>query len=217
MNNYKTARLFIKEFKLKKNYEYSKLEIIAQKLGYKIFEFERNVTEDMEVLESLKASELALIKDCFSHHANNSSVICINALMPEAEKKIGVFHELLHIYKGHMTQNKTISITHEKEITDIHFITDFILKYQRKLLLALVAIIILTSLLTYNITKSHMSIPTINEADPNSKYVYITPDGDCYHAKNCSYGESYHRSIKVLFSEVEGKYLPCANCNPDKY
>lgn len=217
MNNYKTAKTFIKEFKLKENYEFSYLKDIAHKLGYKIFEFERRKSSHEEILVSMKALELSYIKDCFTHNQADANFICINANIPEAEKKIGLFHELLHIYKGHMIQNKTITITQEKEITDMHFISDFILKYQRKLLIALASVITLTSFLTYNITKSHMNTPVINETESSSEYVYITPDGDCYHARNCSYGESYYRSIKVEFSEIEGKFLPCANCNPDKY
>ena len=160
----------------------------------------------------MKALELSTIKDSFTHNHKDANYICINAGIPENEKKIGLFHELLHVYKGHMSQNKAITLTQEKETTDTHFICDFILKHQRNFIIIIIALIITTNFIVFNIAKSNS-----NTEFSDLDYVYITPDGDCYHAPNCSYGEYYHRSIKVLFSEIEGKYLPCANCNPDKY
>ena len=217
MNKYKLAKEFIRVFNLKKGYEYSDLQSVAEKLGYEVFEYQRYNPVHEKMFIEIKALNLSLISNSFTHEDEITKFIFINCVISEEEKKIALFHELIHIYRNHISQNKNISVTQEKETTDLHFISDFILKYRNKIIafiLTLILSIVTLVVLTINLC---IAIPAINEQYGLSEYVYITPSGYCYHTENCEFGKDYERSIKVKRADVIKSYLPCSKCNADKY
>lgn len=49
---------------------------------------------------------------------------------------------------------------------------------------------------------------------PSDTVVYITPTGECYHLRNCSYIQNSSTSLYISVA-VEKGYRACSRCDPD--
>lgn len=216
MKNYKTAKEIIKSYRLRKDTEYLELKTIVEKLGYEVFEFQRYNPKHETLLTRIKAIDISLHSNGFTHEDEVTRIVFIQSVLSEEEKKTALLHELIHIHQGHTAQIKQISTKQEKETTDIHFIIDFVLKYEKMLrAFMLIEFTLITTMIILAVNiKTAVFSPQQQQL---SDYVYITPTGYHYHTENCTYGGEYDNSFKVSRADAELYYLPCSNCNADKY
>ena len=64
---------------------------------------------------------------------------------------------------------------------------------------------------------SHMSVadggfPVVKGWKREDYWVYVTPEGKCYHRKNC--GSVYYGAESVRIWDIPWKYFPCLKCHP---
>ena len=209
MKNYKSAQKFIKRYNLKKNYTYDDLKLIAGKQGCSVYEWNLDSAKDEDYLRRADCWNIAQTNDGFSYRVSDTKIAFIKKALIEQEKKILLLHENIHVFYGHIDQNKPLSVTQEKRTTDTHHIIDMILSYKKYVVLCFAINILLISSLCYIFLSPKTQI---NLSDG----VYITPRGYHYHRETCQYGEEYMNSFIVGRQTAEEHYLPCDLCNPEK-
>ncbi len=209
MNNYKSAQKFIKRYRLKKNYTYDDLKMIAGKQGCSVYEWNPDSPKDEDYLRRADCWNIAQTNDGFSCRVSDTKISFIKKTLIEQEKKILLLHENIHVFYGHVNQNKSLSVTQEKRTTDTHHMIDIILSYKKYIVLFVVINIILVSIICGTILSPRTQAVLSNG-------VYITPTGHHYHRETCQYGEEYINSFLIDRQTAEEHYLPCDLCNPEK-
>lgn len=205
MNRLFAARKFIKQNKLKRDFSYDILKTIAEKQGYRIYEFIRDLPKDRVLFEKINCLSMAEAGDSFSYNESGVKLIFIRRSCTEAEKKAALFHENIHISLGHLDQSTPISVIQKKLTTDIHFISELLLKYSGYTK-AFITAILFTAVFAMGLST------TVQTA----KKVYITPGGTHYHRSTCTYVVNNPNAFTVTLGKTKNLYLPCSVCNPDK-
>lgn len=209
MKNYKSAQKFIKRYNLKKDYTYDDLKLISGKQGCSVYEWNPDSTKDEDYLRRVDCWNIAQTNDGFSCRVSGTKISFIKKTLIEQEKKMLLLHENIHIFYGHINQDKPLSVSQEKQTTDTHHTIDIILKYKHfALLYFIVKILLIISLCCMFLSpKAHINL---------SNGVYITPTGHHYHRDTCQYGEDYINSFIIDRQTAKEHYLPCDLCNPEK-
>lgn len=209
MKDYKSAQKFIRRYKLKNNYTYDDLKLIAGKQGCSVYEWSPDSTKDEAFLRRADCWDVAQTNDGFSYRVSDTKIAFIKKTLIEQEKKVLLLHENIHIFYGHINQNKPLSVTQEKQTTDTHHTIDIILNYKKYVVSYFVINILLIAILCYAFlspkTQTHLS-----------DSVYITPTGYHYHRATCQYGEKYTNSFIIDYAVAKEHYLPCDLCNSGK-
>ena len=209
MKIYKSAQKFIRRYNLKKDYTYDDLKLISGKQGCSVYEWNPNSPKDEDYLRRVDCWNIAQTNDGFSCRLSDTKISFIKKTLIEQEKKILLLHENIHVFYGHINQNKPLSVTEEKQTTDTHRTIDIILKYKNFALLSFIVklLLILSLCFIYLSPKTQINL---------SDGVYITPSGYHYHRESCQYGEEYMNSFIIDKQTAEEHYLPCDLCNPEK-
>lgn len=69
------------------------------------------------------------------------------------------------------------------------------------------AFLLLTLAISFTVTAFAYTVP-------GTTRVYITPTGECYHRKDCSYIKNSFEESTVAAAEADG-YRACSRCDPD--
>ena len=63
-----------------------------------------------------------------------------------------------------------------------------------------------------NMSVADGGFPVVRGWRREDYWVYVTPEGKCYHRKNC--GSVYYGAENVRVWDIPWKYVPCLKCNP---
>jgi len=208
MKKYKTAKRFIKTFRLKGNYTAKNLERILEKQGFTLYEYILFSNRSKQLFARLKCAEIATANSSFSVCSDDVKLCCIRKSVTEKEKTILLLHENLHIFMGDVKKGSPITPMQEKTVTDLHFIIDFILntkRYAKVLSAVLITVLLLLTVYYFTYSKNSTEL-----------YFYVTPGGTHYHEENCDEIIRNTNSFKILAQDAIKSYLPCSKCRPNE-
>lgn len=201
MKKYKTAKRFIKIFRLKRNYKAEDLTRILEKQGFTLYEYSLFSDRAKQLFSKLKCTETAIADNSFSTCTDDIRLCCIRKALSEEEKALLLLHENLHIFMGDVKKDSVITPVQEKAVTDLHFIIDFVLRSKRYV--RLIVAILITALMFGGIR--HYTYSKSTEA-----YFYVTPSGTHYHKEDCDFITSNTQSFKISAQDAQKSYLPCS-------
>ena len=127
MNNYKSAKNFIKAFSLKRCPTLDDVTAISQKQGFTVRPFLPWRDSDINLIRSLNCDASMLGRFAFSFCSDSVKFIFVLQSLTEAERVIAILHENIHIYLGHLGNNCSATVSEEKQVTDIHAAIDFLI------------------------------------------------------------------------------------------
>ncbi len=209
MPNVKSILKFIRKHELKSKQTYAALAASAQRQGYEIFEWQRNLPKHEEILDKIDCLNLSRYKDGFTYVDQNKKIIFVLKTVSEAEKKILLTHELIHLHLGHIKPFEVITVAEENAATEFAHSLKLILGFIRFLKYTL-PLLILIAVCLFGRSSIHTSVTS-----PNQQYVYVTRSGDCYHRKHCGTIQSSKTVYKINIQDAMRAYFPCSVCNPD--
>lgn len=132
MNNYKSAKNFIKAFSLKRCPTLDDVTAISQKQGFTVRPFLPWRDSDINLIRSLNCDASMLGRFAFSFCSDSVKFIFVLQSLTEAERVIAILHENIHIYLGHLGNNCSATVSEEKQVTDIHAAIDFLISKKRR-------------------------------------------------------------------------------------
>lgn len=190
------------------------MDIIHRKYGFTTYGYHR----DEEKLHETKTYEISLERPAFSYSKNGKRYVFYNDTLSDNDIRLLLAHELGHLHYDHLHRRLNSSDTPIYKEWQAHVFAGYLLysedRYScvRKIMLAIIIGVACFSLGTFSAKPAEQ-----NQIPLSEDYVYITPSGHSYHAENCQYGKDYRNSFVVRRSDAEEHFLPCDQCNPDKY
>lgn len=204
------VKKFKKEYRLKGVPTSYKLKHILEGLAFTVCGYHA----DAYKLRLIGKEKTAKRKPAFAYIHNNERIIFYNDRLNEEDATRVLAHEIGHIYKKHLYNTVDQFDTDVSKEWEANLFAMYLLEpeepthYIRNIIIAaaLAVVCFFSGVLCTN-----------NQSIASGDYVYITPRGHSYHAENCQYGETYENSFVVNRVDAEKHYLPCDQCNPDKY
>lgn len=216
----KKAKAFRQEFRLTE-ISYNTLKTVFEKQGFTVIDFNPvcNDSDVSTIIRSLHLEDMVLHSKGFIYTDANYRLVFINEKLSEDEKALVLAHEQGHVYCGHTAGPAVVGrdVQEEYEANEfVHYlirtpasskIKHFLKKYNKWLITAMVAIILLitgsTAMKKYHDRKIY-----------EGNY-YVTVHGEKYHLRNCMTIEG-HYVRRLTKKDIEsGEYEPCSVCIPD--
>lgn len=208
MNNYKSAKNFIKAFSLKRCPTLDDVTAISQKQGFTVRPFLPWRDSDINLIRSLNCDASMLGRFAFSFCSDSVKFIFVLQSLTEAERGIAILHENIHIYLGHLGNNCSATVSEEKQVTDIHAAIDFLISKKRRTGISVLFAAIISAAVFFSFFLCIRSASGIT--------FMVTPGGTHYHRQWCGCVFEKTSAYEISPSAAHRNYLPCSYCNPDK-
>lgn len=213
-NAKKTVKKFKQTYKIKGVPTTHELKKLIKKFGFTTYGY----SENEDKLYETKTYNLSKEKHAFTYARGNQKYVFYDDYLNEIDIERALAHEIAHLYYNHLYRKTTVLDSDLNKEWEANLFAAYLLKepdYKSGIIKAMVSLMLATSCFFFGMAYSEKLLSAQTEL-PKVDYVYITPTGHNYHAKNCRYGKDYINSFKVERSVAQEHYLPCDLCNPDK-
>lgn len=217
----KTARKFLKEYKLQK-LSFERMAEIIRSQGYKIIRYGKAYNEEnIEVLiNGLELNGYVQAYSAFTYTDDKYRLVFLEDSISDKEALILLTHEEGHIYNGHFGETVIAgkNTTDEYEANEFtHYVlnptkiskaTTFVSTHK------LISIII--SVFLVLIIGGSIATPLVLKQQSYYGNYYATPTGTRYHKETCFYVKDKTTKRRVTKEDMETRKLePCKVCLPE--
>lgn len=217
----KTARRFLKEYKIQK-LSFDRMAEIIRSQGYKIIRFGKAYNdENIEILiNGLDLNGYVQAYSAFTYTDDKYRLVFLVDNISDKEALILLAHEEGHIYNGHFGETliagkNTIDEYEANEFTHYILNPSKINKAERFISSHKAISIIIASLLLLGIGGG-VTTPMVLKQQTYYENYYATPTGTKYHKETCYYIKDKSTKQRVTKEDVETKGLePCKVCLPE--